>query len=532
MATRGIDRTFERRVAGLVNARERDVLRGGLKGVEKESLRVTPDGRLAQTAHPRDLGSALTNEIITTDYSEALIELVTPTFTESWELLQYLCDLHQFVYRHLNDELLWATSMPCALQGDASIPIARYGKSNVARMKEVYREGLGHRYGRMMQAISGVHFNYSFPQKFWPVLADLLESHEYGQDFISDRYFALLRNYRRFGWLVLYLFGNSPVLCSSFLKGREHTLKELMPGTLYEPYATSLRMSDLGYRNKSQADVSISVNSLQEYMRDLSRAIAKPHPEYERIGVKVAGPNGPEYKQLNANLLQIENEYYSFIRPKRVIRSGERPTQALARAGVQYVEVRALDVSAFDPVGVNQNKLRFVEAFLALCVLKDSAPIDSLEQDRLDQNHVTVAHRGREPGLLLQRGGKGVSLQSWSLELIDEMRGVCDLLDQGEAGRPYTSALEVQEAKLHDVALTPAARTLTELKNTGESFFDFAKRMSIHHKSYFLDLYPPNEARLKEFREEADLSLEKQAQIERTDTLDFDAYLAKYFAAN
>ncbi|HYM34146.1 MAG TPA: glutamate--cysteine ligase, partial [Steroidobacteraceae bacterium] len=414
-----IDRNFERRLAGLVNYRERGVLRGGLKGVEKESLRVTPEGRLAQTSHPAALGSALTNDIITTDYSEALIELVTPTFNESWELLQFLCDLHQFVYRHIGDELLWATSMPGYLPGDSGIPIARFGSSNVGRMKEVYREGLGHRYGRMMQAISGVHFNYSFPEKFWPVLAELLEQKDHGQNFISDRYFALLRNYRRYGWLVLYLFGNSPVLCASFLRGRSHTLKQLTPGTLYEPYATSLRMSDLGYRNKNQAGVNISVNSLSEYIRDLSRAITIPNAEYERIGVKVDG----QYRQLNANLLQIENEYYSFIRPKRVIRSGERPTQALARAGVQYVEVRALDVSAFDPVGVNQNKLRFVEAFLALCVLKDSAPIEASEQAVLDGNHALVAHRGREPGLKLVHGGKERGLASWAWELIDEMRG-------------------------------------------------------------------------------------------------------------
>ena len=147
-------------------------MQGGLKGVEKESLRVSPDGRIEQSAHPRALGSALTHEHITTDYSEALIELVTPAFRESWELLQYLCDLHQFVYRHLGEQLLWATSMPCIIDGDASIPIARYGRSNIGRMKEVYRLGLGHRYGRMMQAISGVHYNYSFPAHFWPVLAD------------------------------------------------------------------------------------------------------------------------------------------------------------------------------------------------------------------------------------------------------------------------------------------------------------------------------------------------------------------------
>jgi glutamate--cysteine ligase len=530
MTVHGIDRVFERRLAGLVNARERDVLRGGLKGVEKESLRVTPEGGIAHTAHPQSLGSALTNDIITTDYSEALIELVTPTFTQSWELLQYLCDLHQFVYRHLGDELLWATSMPCALQGDADIPIARYGRSNIGKLKEVYREGLGHRYGRMMQAISGVHFNYSFPQSFWPVLAELLESRDAGQDFVSDRYFALLRNYRRYGWLILYLFGNSPMLCKSFLQGRPHTLKELTRGTLFEPYATSLRMSDLGYRNKNQAGVEISVNSLQEYLRDLSHAITIPSAEYERIGVKVDGPNGVEYRQLNANLLQIENEYYSFIRPKRIARSGERPTHALKRAGVQYVEVRALDVSAFDPVGVNQNKLRFVEAFLALCVIKESKSIDANEQAVLDQNHAIVAHRGREPGLQLVRDGRNVSLRNWALELLDEMRGICELLDQGERDRPYIAALDVQSAKLYDVSLTPAARTLKELEASGESFFEFALRMSRAHKSYFVDLYPPNEQQLAAFDQEARASLERQAAIERADTLSFDQYLANYLA--
>ena len=317
MSASAIDRAFERRLAALINVRERGVMQGGLKGVEKESLRVTPDRHVAQTPHPPALGSTLTHDNITTDYSEALIELVTPAFPESWQLLQFLCDLHQFVYRHLGDELLWATSMPCIVGGDHEIPIARYGRSNIGKLKEVYRLGLGHRYGRLMQAISGVHFNYSFPARFWEALGEALQAKRADQDFISSQYFALLRNYRRYGWLILYLFGNSPALCASFVKGREHTLRELTPGTLYEPYATSLRMSDLGYRNKNQAGVHISVNSLQEYVRDLTAAVSTPHPEYQKIGVKVDG----EYRQLNANLLQIENEYYSYIRPKRVTRS-------------------------------------------------------------------------------------------------------------------------------------------------------------------------------------------------------------------
>jgi glutamate--cysteine ligase len=287
-------------------------------------------------------------------------------------------------------------------------------------------------------------------------------------------------------------------------------------------------MSDLGYRNKSQAGVRISVNSLAEYVRDLQAAVSTPHAEYEKIGVKVDG----EYRQLNANLLQIENEYYSYIRPKRVARSGEHPSEALRRGGVEYVEFRALDVSAFDPVGVNQNKLRFIEAFAALCVLKDSSPIGIVEQDDLDANHAIVAHRGREPGLKLNRAGRPIELQAWARELIDSMRGVCELLDAGDPQRPYAAALDLQEAKVNDAALTPSARTLVELESTGESFAQMALRMSRVHKAYFLELHPPNEQRLAEFSAQAEGSLEKQAAIERADTMNFDEYLATYFGRN
>ena len=520
-------RTYDRRIAALVNRQSTRSLQGGLKGVEKESLRVTPRGRIAQTPHPRMLGSALTNEHITTDYSEALIELVTPPFAQTWELVQYLCDLHQFVYRHLGEELLWATSMPCAIEGDESIPIAQYGKSNVGTMKTVYRRGLGHRYGRVMQAISGVHFNYSFPEEFWPVLADLLESRDAGQDLRSDAYFALLRNYRRHGWIVLYLFGNSPAICPSFLQGRAvDWLEPLEPGSLYAPHATSLRMSDLGYRNKNQAKVSVSVNSLEHYVRDLTHAITTPEPEYQKIGVKVDG----EYRQLNANLLQIENEYYSYIRPKRVTLSGERPTKALTRGGVQYVEMRSLDVSAFDPVGVNQMKLRFLEAFAAYCVLAPSPPIEPAEQVELDGNHAIVAREGRRPGLTLRRDGRNLSLRDWAGEIVDSMRAVCELLDEGDPQRHYSAALEVQAAKVRELALTPAARSLEEMRTNEESYFNFALRMSKLHKSYFLDLHQPNEDRQAEFVAEAGASLEAQARIEASDSIDFDEYLARYFA--
>src|ERR1700742_4568365 len=422
MSRPGIDRGFERRLSAWVNSGPPQIPQGGRKGVDKDSRRARPDGALAITQHPLSLESALTNVHITTDYSEALIELVTPAFTASWELLQYLLDLHQFVYRHLDDELLWATSMPCAIERDEDIPIAQFGSSHVGRMKNIYRRGLGLRYGRMMQAISGVHFNYSFPLPFWEMYADIRESRERGTDFISASYFDLLRNYRRHGWIILYLFGFSPLVCKSFLKGRNSDLPDFTANTSYEPYATSLRMSDVGYRNRNQAGLSVSVNSLEEYIRDLSRAISTVHPPYEALGIKDAKG---QYQQVNTNILQIENEYYSFIRPKRVARSGERPTKALRRAGVEYVEVRALDVSAFDPVGVNQNKVRFLEAFLALCLMKDSPPIGDADQAALDRNHVEVARRGRDPALTLWRDGRQAPMREWARELLDSMAGIC-----------------------------------------------------------------------------------------------------------
>ena len=454
-----LDRAFERRLSGLVNAREHGVLSGGLKGVEREALRVTPDGRISQAPHPRTLGSALTHPHVTTDYSEALIELVTPPFPSAWELQQYLCDIHQFVYSELGDEVLWATSMPCGIKDDSEIPIARYGRSNIGRMKHVYRVGLGLRYGRMMQAISGVHYNYSFPERLWPVLEAVADSKLRGQALVDDAYFALLRNYRRYGWMILFLFGVSPAMCRSFFAGRDVPagLESLGGGTLVAPHATSLRMSDLGYRNKSQAGVYVSVNSLEEYVRDLARLISTPHPEYQAHGLEVGG----EWQQLNANLLQIENEYYSFIRPKRVAFSGERPTRALLRAGVQYVEMRSLDVGAYDPVGVNQRKLLFLEAFAALCLLRESAPLSRELSEKYEANHVLVASRGREPGLQLWNEPGPLALTDWAGEILDQMQGICELLDAGDASRPVFRRARVpaREARgLRGAAIRAPAR--------------------------------------------------------------------------
>ena len=198
------------------------------------------------------------------------------------------------------------------------------------------------------------------------------------------------------------------------------------------------------------------------------------------------------------------------------------------QGGVEYVEFRALDVSAYGP-GRRESEQAAVPRAFRRAVRDQAERADRCGRgDQLDANHALVAHRGREPGLQLNRNGSPIELRAWALELIDSMRGICELLDYGDPQRPYAAALDLQQGKIDDPRLTPSARTLEELRSTGESFADMALRMS-RRKAYFLDLYPPNEQRLAEFGSEARESLERQLAIEAADRVTFDQFLASYF---
>ena len=513
------------RLRQMLDQTPRELFTGGLKGIEKESLRVTHDGHIAQTPHPTALGSALTHPHITTDYSEALLELITDPVPRSSTVLESLEQLHRFVYSHLDDEMLWATSMPCVVDGERSIPIARYGSSNIGRMKHIYRRGLDVRYGRTMQAIAGVHFNYSLPVELWPALQEFEDDSSPLRIYISDAYFRLIRNFQRLGWLIPFLFGSSPAVCPSFLGGRRDGFQCLDGHTLYEPYGTSLRMSDIGYKNKAQSGLNVSYNNLEDYVASLTRAIETPDPDYAAIGTHKNG----QWQQLNTNVLQIENEYYSFVRPKRPTRSGEKPTAALSREGVEYVEIRALDVSPFHPVGVSACQLRFLEAMLIFCLFEDSPPIDEAEREAINHNQALVARRGREPGLRLRRNGGTVALLDWARETCEALAGICEALDTAEPATPYTDALKIQYAVVADPELSPSARVLREMAEHEESFVEFALRVSREQERHFRSSPFPPETQAA-YDEQARQSLEAQREIEEGDTVPFERYLQDYFA--
>ncbi len=503
------------------------------RGVEKEGLRVRPCAGIAQNAHPQALGSTLTHDSITTDYSEALLEFITPKQTNIDDTVTFLSHLHQYTLKNIGEQLIWPTSMPCRIDGELSIPIADYGSSNTGMLKHVYRQGLGVRYGRMMQAIAGIHYNFSLPDSFWRAYQTKFvqqqepsDTEQSLQDFKSAHYFSLIRNFRRYSWILHYLFGASPVLDASFLVDHpEHNLQRLADKTFGLPYATSLRMSDLGYQNSAQEELHISYNSLEDYVTTLGHAMRQPYTPYEKIGVK----RGDEYIQLNANVLQIENEYYSDIRPKRVTKPGEKPIAALSERGVEYIEVRILDINPFLAEGISAQQMRFMDAFLLHCLFSQCPQTSDTRCQEIRGNQTDVILRGRDPELTLLRGDESVPFKQAATELLDEIMKTAKLLDQAHDSFEYSSAVYAQQAKVDDPNLTPSGQIMQAVNN-GVEFIDLAHAQADTHKKHFASIELDAEVE-HELAKQAEQSLQAQRDMEMADTLSFADFLDNYNAS-
>lgn len=510
-----------------------ELLRGILRGLEKESLRVSADGALAQTPHAKDLGAALCHPRITTDYSESLLEFITEPHSSVSALLQQLDDTHRYTYSRIGSETLWTSSMPCALGSDNDIPVARYGQSNVGRMKTVYRLGLGYRYGRSMQTIAGIHYNFSLPDDFWQVLHQVENSSLSLQDFKTERYFALIRNFRRYYWLLIYLFGAAPAVCRSFVKGRKHQLEpfEGDDHTLHTSYATSLRMGDLGYQSDAQKELMVCYNQLDNYLNTLCGAITRNHSAYADIGVQ-GDPNPKEqqetYRQLNSNLLQIENEFYSPIRPKRTAQAGETALGALQRGGVEYIEVRCIDLNPFEPLGINAEQIHFMDSFLVHCLLADSPDSNAQEHARIGENQHRIVYRGREPGMTLETATGERDMREWAQELLHKIEQSAQLLDASSGTAEHAQALQTQRDKLNDASLTPSAQQLQAMREGDKTFFKLSLEQAQAHRHSF------NGGSLKASTEQQYLAMAEQshldqAAIEAADHISFEEHLSNYY---
>ena len=505
------------------------LFKGMLRGIERESLRMQGNGFLSQSNHPESLGSALTHPHITTDYSEALMEFITPPKENIPDALNFLKDIHAVVHRHLaEDEKLWPLSMPCMLDDDEeNIRLAQYGTSNIGKFKTLYRRGLGVRYGRRMQTISGVHYNISFPDHVF----EALQQHESDealkalnlQDYRSHRYLGLVRNFIRLTPLVTYLIGASPSVCKCFMTGREHHLLPLIKGTLYTPYATALRMGRFGYQNSAQKQLGIHYNNLKDYVADLQKAVHTPYPQFSHLGLDDA--NG-EPIQINDHVLQIENEYYSLVRPKQVPQDGETPSQALANRGIGYVELRAVDVNPYSAIGINEDTAAFLEVIALYCLLKDSPDLPENEQDLIDQNQAEVVNRGRALNAKILELGAEYELEQWLNIHIAAMLPLADVLNETYTTDIYSRAMQVMQKRVNDVDETLSSQVIEDTLEQGGTW-SFGSFMAHQHVQSY-EQHVLSQDVLTYFEKLAVSSKEKQQQLEADTEISFEAYLKQF----
>ena len=505
------------------------LFKGMLRGIERESLRMQSNGFLSQAAHPQALGRTLTHPHITTDYAEALMEFITPPLDSIQKTLSFLRDIHTVVDQDLPEgEKLWPLSMPCMLDNDEeSIVLAQYGQSNIGRFKTLYRRGLGVRYGRRMQTIAGVHYNVSFPDALFialqqqetdPKLCELSL-----QDYRSHRYFALIRNFIRLTPLVIYLLGASPTVCRCFMTGREHHLLPLVKGTLFLPYATALRMGRFGYQNSAQKQLGIHYNSLEGYVSELQKAVYTPFPAFSRLGLD---DEAGEPIQINDHVLQIENEYYSLVRPKQTPIDGETPSQALKNRGVGYVELRAVDVNPYDPIGIDEHTAAFLEVLASYCLLLDSPELLEAEQEQIERNQNEIVNRGRAPNAQIHQGEEKIAVVDWIQNKLDDMKAFAEVLDQSAADSIYSEALAEMIHRNQDAEATLSARVIKDTLTYGGTW-NFGTHMAFEHCSDY-ETHKLQQEQVEYFSELAQNSIEQQDRLEQQQDLSFEGYLKAF----
>ncbi|WWO97255.1 MAG: glutamate--cysteine ligase [Candidatus Dasytiphilus stammeri] len=501
-----------------------EIFQGINRGIERETLRVQElDGNIVRTTHPSSLGSALTNKWITTDYAEALLEFITPVSNNITYLMNFLKDLHCHVVHKLDKEheRMWSLSMPSLVSCEENIKLAQYGMSNIGRLKTLYRSGLKYRYGSKMQMISGVHYNFSLPLNFWQKC--------YGKsskEFISASYLSLIRNYYRFGWVIPYLFGASPAISRSFLQGKKTSLdfESHNHEMLYLPFATSLRLSPLGYTSELQKNLDISLNSLRSYVNSLQKALTTPYDKYTRIGLKKNG----EFIQMNTNLLQTENEFYAPIRPKCVIDEGESISQALIRKGIEYVEVRSLDINPFSSIGINLQQIRFLDLFLLWCLLTDNVQMNSTELIDIRKNWDIVALYGRKPGQTISLNNTMLPLAEIGKSILQDLEFLANILDYNNCN-DYKNTCNYIIKLFDDPKLTYSSRILKliikkGLIKTGMTLSDNYHRILLKEDCKILTQ--------EQFDQEVKISCLLQSSLEATDKISFVTFLSNYHGSH
>ena len=482
-----------------------------LRGIERESLRVDHKGRISQKNHPENLGSSLTSKDITTDFAEALIEFVTPTFESAEALHEHLNLLHRFLYTEMDKEILWNFSMPCSFQNEQEIRIAEYGESNSGMLKHIYRKGLRLRYGSIMQCVSGIHYNFSISHGSWKTLNENLN-----QEFVNERYLGAIRNIKRNFWFLLERLGASPIANESYLYGREHTLDKHNEDDLFLPNATSLRMSEVGYQSSIQDSLEISYNNLNEFIDAIVRGIKTPVKDFEDIGL--FDTDGVA-QQISTGILQIENELYDIIRPKRSGPSGSRPATLLKESGIEYLELRGIDVNPFIPEGIDANKMKLLDIYIIHSLISESPFISRDEIEEIKVNQRVMVRNGRAKDVRLIRNGVLVPLSEIRNIYLDELEQTAKALEEYSEG--YLSAFNSEMS----LDLLPSEKIMQEVELSNLSFQDYGLE---HSKKIAQSFFSNEDQDFSALINAAQTSLKDLKNLQENTGVDINKYVELY----
>ena len=491
----------------------------GKIGIEKESLRVS-NSTISEFPHHENLGSALCNQYITTDFSESQLELITPPLANGNEVIEFLDSIHHFVTNNIHDEILWPFSFPPLIKSEELIHIANYGSSNQALFKTTYREGLSLRYGKLMQTISGVHYNYSLSSSIWDSLSRI-EKKSQIKELRNENYLHILRNIFRMNWLLLYFFGASPFLTKNFLNKPKDRFENIDKDTYYLPYATSLRMSNYGYQNLTRSRVNVSINSLQDYINDLKKATESHCKDFEINEQK------SNLSQISSNILQIEDEYYALARLKSQTVSSDRSIVKLKKSGVDFIELRSLDLNPFSKIGIDIETILFLEIFFIYCLCKSSKPISKKELDGIYSNDQLIAKEGRKSNLYLQDQERTVSMQEWGNQILDEMEPIAELMHKDI--KSNKSIIARFREKIKNPETTLSGILLDRMLSENIGHMDLGLSIAESNRNGYLEKEMSQNINWDIFKREAKDSLSKQRQLDNKTHKSFEKFLSDYF---
>jgi glutamate--cysteine ligase len=476
------------------------------RGIEKEFFRVDKKGFISKRSHPKSLGSALKNKYITTDFSEAQVELVTPTFEDVDELYDFLYSLHVFVANNIEgDEMLWPFSMPPKIKDESEINIGYYHQSGEGLLKHVYRRGLKVRYGATMQCVSGMHYNFSINQSSFSTLINSTD-----QKSINEAYLGLMRNFKRIFWFVLSEFGQTNVVDKSFVKNRNHSLNELNKNDLYLENATSLRMSEIGYQSEAQKSLDIKYNSLSGFLQKIKDAITVPFEDYKKKGL--LDSNG-EYHQISDGIIQIENEYYDSIRPKRSASNNLRPYDLLKDFGIEYLEIRGVDICPSDITGMSKHHIRFLDLILIYCLISPSPKMTSKEKNEIDSNERVSIYEGKSKSSKININGNKVSIKNARKDMFENLKNIADFMNDRDlfhAAINHVTKLpkgELPKVSFHKDGIEKSKSNLSELKSSEGKYIDSIKKEAELSLEELEKMHRTSEEEMNEFVKNYNLSL-------------------------